>query len=97
MTGIAHRNVHLVRRDDAELRISKLPPVLMADYDDVDCARGFWRILNRVDYPRGGEIQDYDDKYRKDRPGQFNLCAPVYLGRFPAVAGRLASEFDDCV
>ena len=55
--GIAHRDVQLVRGNDAQLRIAKLPPVLMSDGGDLDGARGFGSILNRVDHSRSGQEQ----------------------------------------
>ena len=37
---IARRDVELVGGDDAKLRIAEFPPVLVADYGDIEAAAG---------------------------------------------------------
>ena len=49
---IAHRNVQLVGRDDAERRIAVLPPELMPDDRDFEGGRRLWRVLDRVNHAR---------------------------------------------
>ena len=90
MTGIAHRDVQLVRRDDPQLRVAKLPPVLMSDGGDLDGASGFGSILNGVDHSRRGQEQHNNNQNGNDRPGQLNLRAPVDLGRLAAGILQLA-------
>ena len=58
MSGVAHRNVQLVRGDDAEPRIAELPPELVPDGGDLERGRRLGSILNRVDHPRRSQKQD---------------------------------------
>src|ERR1700688_134031 len=81
MTRVAYRNVQLVRSNDAELRIAKLPPVLMSNRGDLYSARRLWSILNRVDHHRGGQKQTDHNQHGNDRPCHLNLVASVDLGR----------------
>src|SRR6266481_829994 len=95
MTGVAHRDVQFVGRDNSQLRISELPPVLMSNRGDLYSARRFWSILNRVDYSRGGQEQDNDNQNWNDRPRQLNLRASVYLSRLAAGIRRSSTELND--
>src|ERR1700735_486727 len=52
--GIAHWDVQLIRGNDPQLRVAKLPPVLVSDGVDLDGARGLRSILNGMDYSRRG-------------------------------------------
>src|SRR4029077_19103179 len=84
MTGIAYRDVQFVSCDDPQLRIAKLPPVLMSNRGDLYCAHRFWCVLNRVDHSRSGQEQDNDNQNWNDRPGQLNLRASIDLSRLTA-------------
>src|SRR5258707_153565 len=81
MTGITHWDVQFVGCDDPELRIAKLPPVLMSNRGDLYSSRRFRSILNRVDHSGGGQIQDDHNENRDNRPRQLNLRASIYLSR----------------
>src|SRR5882724_72942 len=95
MTGIAHRDMQLVGCDDPQLRISKLPPVLMSNRGDLYSAPRFWSILNRVDHSRSGQEQDNDNQNWNDRPSQLNLRAPVHLSGLAAGIRRSSTELND--
>ena len=69
MSGIADRNVQLVSRNEALLRILKLTPELVADSRDLDSAGRESRVFNRMNYPRGGQEQHHHDEHGNDRPG----------------------------
>src|ERR1700747_1421551 len=47
--GIAYRDVQLIRCNDPQLRVAKLPPVLVPDGSDLDGARRFGSVLNGMD------------------------------------------------
>src|SRR5262245_65579079 len=81
MRRIAHRNVQLVRRDDAKRRVPELPPELMTDYGDVESVGGLGRVLNRVNAPSRGEEQHDNDDDRNDSPRKLDLITPVHLRR----------------
>src|SRR5207248_1531105 len=95
MTGIAHRDVQFVGGDDPQLRISKLPPVLMSDRGDLYRARRLWSILNRVDHSRRGQEEDNDNQNWNDRPSQLNLRASVHLSRLAAGIHCSPAELND--
>src|SRR5450432_1367832 len=50
MSGIAHGNVHLVGRNDADLRVAELPPVLVSNHSDFYGIRRLGSILDGVDH-----------------------------------------------
>ena len=52
MTGITHRDVQFVGCHDPQLRVAKLPPVLMSNRGDL-YSPPVLSILNRVDDSRG--------------------------------------------
>jgi len=81
MSGIADGNMQLVRCNDAERRVSKLPPELVTDDGDFQSRGGFRSVLDRVNYSGGSQKQDDYDQNRNDGPGQLDLRTPVYLGR----------------
>src|ERR1700690_1979577 len=95
MTRIADRDVQFVGGDDSQLRIAKLPPVLMSNDSDRYSARRLWSTLNRVDPSRGGQKQDDHNQNRNDRPGQLNLRASVHLRRFAAGIHCSPAELND--
>ena len=97
MTGIAHRDVQFVGGDDPQLRISKLPPVLMSNRDHIQSARRFWSILDRMDDSGSGQEQHNDNQNWNDGPGQLNLRASVHLGRFTTRIPCSPTEPDDGV
>src|SRR5437016_784537 len=66
--GIAHRDVQLIRCNDPQLRVAKLPPVLVPDGSDLDGARWLGSILNRMEYSRRCQEQDDNDENGNDRP-----------------------------
>ena len=82
--GIAHRDVKLVGCNDSQLRIAKLPPVLVSDGGDLDGARGLRSILNGMEYSRRCQEQHDNNEDGNDRPGQLNLRASIDLGRLTA-------------
>src|ERR1700722_14862428 len=84
MIRIAYRDVQFVGRDDPQLRIAKLPPILMSNHSDLYSARRFWSILDSMEDSGGGQEQDNHNQGGNDRPGQFDLRAPVYLSRLAA-------------
>ena len=93
--GIAYRNVQLIGSDDALLWITKLPPELVSDGDDLDRILRLRSILNRVDHSCGCQKQDDDDQNRNHGPRQFNLRASVNLGRLPTVIPWALAVFHD--
>src|SRR5271154_3061604 len=95
MPRIAHRYVQFVGGNDPQLRVSKLPPVLMSNNGDVYSVRRFWSILNRVDHSRGGQEQYNDNQNWNDRPGQLNLRASVHLSRLAAGILCSPTELND--
>lgn len=78
--AIADRNVEFIGSDDAESRVTELPPELMADGGDLDCAGGRNCILNGLNDARSGEEKNQDNKNGDDGPSQFHLIATVDLG-----------------
>src|ERR1700692_2504551 len=97
MTGIAHREVQFFSGDDPQLRVAKLPPVLMSNRGDLYSARRFWSVLNRVDHSRGSQEQNDHNQSRNDRPGHLNLRASVYLSRLAAGIHCSPTELNDGV
>src|SRR5580704_14100567 len=95
MTGIANWDVQFVGGDDPQLRIAKLPPVLMSNRGHLKTAGRHWNILNRVDYSCSGQEQDNDDQGWDDGPSQLNLRASVYLSRFAAGIDCSPTELND--
>src|SRR5437899_11642121 len=95
MSRAANRNVKFVGRHDAERRISEFPPELVTGRGDLHGCRGLWSILDGMNNTGGSQKQNDYDQNRNDGPGQFNLCAPVYLGRLALSTRRFVAEFHD--
>ena len=81
--------------DDPQLRVTKLPPVLMSNHDHIQSASRLGSILNRMDHARGGQEQDNDNQGWNDRPGQLNLRASVHLSRLAAGIYCSPTELND--
>src|SRR6516165_4071035 len=91
MSGIAYRNMELVRGDDAELGISKFPPKLMPDCDHLYSSCGLRRVLDRMNH-LGCSEQHRNDEDWNHGPGQLNLRAPIHLRRLALCVGDSAAE-----
>ena len=65
---IADGDMEFVSSDDAQLRIAKFPPELMADDHDIQRSGWLAGVLGIEDHPRGGQEQDYNDEHRNYRP-----------------------------
>src|SRR5580692_3191791 len=92
---ITRRHMELVCRDDAKSGITKLPPELMTDRDNVDGLWGLARLLDGMDYTSGGKEQYQHDERRNHRPGKFYLVATVNWWRFTAVVVSTPTELDN--
>ena len=79
---IADRDMKFVGGDDAELRIAKFPPELMADNDDIQRSLRLGGVLGVEDDPRRGQEKNHNDEDWNYRPGKLNLIAAVNLRRF---------------
>src|SRR5579862_8202287 len=95
--GIAHRDVQLIRGNDPQLRVAKLPPVLVSDGGDLDGARGLGSILNGMENSRRSQEQHDNYEDGNDRPGQLNLRASVYLGGFATCIPGPPAELNEGV
>ena len=94
---IADRDVKFVRGDDAEIGIAELPPELMANRGDVDCARRRRCVLNLRDHTRGGKEQHDDDQDRNHSPREFDLIAAVDLSGLVRIVIRFRTIANDRV
>ena len=97
MTGIADWNMQFVRRDNTELRVAKLPPVLMPDRDHIQSAGWLWSVLYRVDHSRGSQKQNDHYQSGNDGPCQLNLHASIHLSWFTATVHCSPTEPNDGV
>src|SRR6202453_3847731 len=96
MARIADRNMQFVSCDDAELRIAKFPPVLMADHDDIQRSMRLAGVLCIEDNPGGGQEENHNDEYWNDRPGKLDLITAVNLrGFILRIGGALAIAYED--
>src|SRR6202040_3307980 len=95
MGGITDGNMQFVRGNDAERRVTELPPELMPDDGDFHRRGRFRSILNRVDHTRRSQKQNNDDQDRYDSPRQFDLGASIYLSRLAPSIRRSPAEFHD--
>src|ERR1700757_1426543 len=94
MIGAAERNVNLVHRINALLRISKFPPVLVAYYCNLKGGAWLGRVLDSEDHARRREKDHDNDEDRNDSPGQLDLIASVDLRRLALLVSRTRSVAD---
>src|ERR1043166_8553563 len=88
----AGRHVQLVGGDDAQFRITYLPPPLMSDDRSLDCAwRGF-SILYVSNRSRRHQDQHEHDQDRQYCPGKFYLVTAVDLRRLAHFISSTMSE-----
>ena len=97
MTGIADWNMQFIRRDNIQLRVAKLPPVLMPDRDHIQSAGWLWSVLYRVDDSRGSQKQNDHYQSGNDGPCQLNLHASIHLSWFTATVHCSPTESNDGV
>src|SRR5580692_4935185 len=91
---ITNGDMQLIRCDDGELRIAKLPPELMSNHDDIQRSRWLGGVGCVEDDPCSGQEQNYNDEYRNYRPGKLNLIATVDLRRFTLWLSRALAITD---
>ena len=72
--------------------IAKFPPELVTDGSDFNGARRRHGLLNRMNNASGGEEKHQDDKDGNDGPGEFDLIAPIDLGRLAAIIGGAVAK-----
>src|SRR5271155_5115174 len=70
-----------IGRNDAEVRIVKLPPPLTSDHSYMNRTGRFGRRLHIIDCTNRGQNQDEHDQYRERRPGKFDLVAGIWPAR----------------
>src|SRR6185295_17235213 len=75
----AGRHVQFVGGDDAQFRITYLPPPLMSDDRSLDGAWRWFSILYVSNRSRCHQDQHEHDQDRQDCPGKFDLIASVNL------------------
>src|SRR5260370_40243839 len=87
--------MHFIGRYDSELRITNLPPELMADHLHIKSARRLWSILNFVNDACRRQSQDNHNNDRHNCPGHFNRVAAINLSRlFSIILGATAVAHD---
>src|SRR6202795_4785406 len=95
MRRVAHRYMQFIGRDHTQSGITKFPPELMADGNDLNRCGRLRSILDRMDYACGGEEQHQHDEHRDHRPCEFHLIAAINLRRFAAVVGAAPAILRD--
>src|SRR5215472_7162060 len=79
MSGVTHGDMEFVRGDDAKRGIAKFPPKLVPDCSHLCSPCGLRRVLDRMNHLGGSGEQHRNDEDWNHGPGQFNLCASIYL------------------
>src|SRR5262245_10363274 len=91
----AHRNVHLVRGGDAQVRILELPPPLVTHHAHAERVGRRDGRLDLVGRPGRGRDEHEHDQDGHDGPCQLDLVAAVHLRRLAlVVAGAMAVAND---
>src|SRR6185369_8284537 len=91
----AGRHVQFIGGDDAQFRVTYLPPPLMSDDRSLDGAwRGF-SILYVSNRSRRHQYQHEHDQDRQDCPGKFDLIASVNLWRLARFIPGAVSKTDE--
>src|SRR5580704_7577921 len=75
----------LVGGDNADSRVAKFPPKLMADCDYFNRSWRLRRILDGMDDAGGGEKKHQHDERGDHGPGEFHLIAAINLRRLAAI------------
>ncbi len=96
MSHIYGGHVQLVRRENSQPGIFKLPPPLMSHYSRLNSGRRSGSVLNPRNDSCGYAYQYEHDEQRNDRPCRFNLIAPVDLRRLLIIVPT-PSKVDDRV
>src|SRR5207245_7765883 len=92
MLRVTDRNVQFICRNNAEIWISELPPILMADDRDIYGASGLGSVLDGVNHTRRRQKQHRDDQNWNDSPCQLDLCTSIHLSRLSMGISRFATE-----
>src|SRR6185295_13186184 len=91
----AGRHVQFVGGDDAQFRITYLPPPLMSDDRSLDGAWRWFSILYVSNRSRCHQNQHEHDQDRQDGPGKFDLIASINLWRLARfISGTVAKAND---
>src|SRR5208282_596828 len=93
MGRVAYRHVEFVCGDHAESGITKFPPKLMTDRNDLDGLRRGFGLLDAMNYTSGRKKQYQHNKNGNHRPSKFYLIAAVDWWRFTAVIVGSPAEF----
>src|SRR5438309_9733346 len=91
MHRVAYGHMQFVGGDHAQIRVTILPPELVADRCNCDRVAGQWCFLNDGNHSCCRHEHCDDNENGNDRPCQFHLVAAVHLGRFSAVVIRSLS------
>src|ERR1044072_3240039 len=91
----AGRHVQFVGGDDAQFRITYLPPPLMSDDRSLDCAWWWLSVLYVSNRSRCHQNQHEHDQDRQDCPGKFDLIASVNLWRLARFITGAASKTEE--
>src|SRR5262245_50811375 len=89
--------MQLVGRDDAQFRVTYLPPPLMPDDSGLNGARRWLSVLYVGDRPRRHQDQHEHDQYWQYCPGKFYLVTAVDLRRLARFVPRTMSKTNDGV
>src|ERR1700756_3286916 len=97
MCQVAQWHVQFIGSNYAQIRISKLPPPLMADYTHMDSTRRLPCVLHIVNRTNRSQHQYEDDEHRNSRPGKLDLIAPIQLCRLTRFIGNTCAETYDTI
>src|SRR5271156_1713370 len=94
---IAKRHVKFVGGDDAEIRVSELPPPLMSDHVDAERSGRARRSLHYIYSSRGYQKKHEYNQDRHCGPREFDRIAAIELGRFAVVVAGAGTKANHAV